>query len=162
MDNQYCAILSGALDYEQTTQKFICVSLIVLIVIILVLGISQFRKATLSNKIVIILIVLVLCAVFGGYIYFSNKNQEAIKSDILNGDFVEYNGEYTHDNYQKDSFYHNVYIREGEEKVILRYPDYGNHYQLHSVSMLMPTGTFKGSIVYARSSRIVVAWSSEN
>lgn len=72
---------------------------------------------------------------------------------------VTYHGEFTHDNYQKDSFYHNVYIIDSTgEDLLLRYPDYANTHSTYSDFCEMPLGSFTGTIVYGKNSKIVLKW----
>lgn len=159
MSEQYFAILEGVLQYEQKQQSVIIVCFIVLLLVIGVLAIARFKKTSFSNKIVICLIAITLCVVFILYIVNSNRFVEKLKYDIANAEFVTYNGEYTHDDYQKDSFYHNVYISENSvNNTVLRFPDYGNMHHLYESVPEFPIGTFKGTIVYSAKSKIVVDW----
>jgi hypothetical protein len=80
--------------------------------------------------------------------------------DIRNQQYLVYEGEFTHDDFQKDSFYHNIHILDDcKNKVLLRYPNYGNNYDSYSNSSQLPIGVFVGTIVYGENSKIVVSWS---
>ena len=163
MDIQFYLLIEGVLEYEQKKQTICCILLTVLIVTMCVLAFAQFKRVTLFDKLIICTIILFLVAVLLVFLFVSNSYQTALKADMDTLDFVIYSGKYTHDNYEKDSFYHNIYIFDDDEKQeILRYPDYGNQYCLHADSRLMPIGSFEGTIVYTKRSKIIVAWSIED
>ena len=63
-----------------------------------------------SERIIIGVIVFALLVVFAGYIIYINRNCKRILEDVAKAEFITYEGEFIHDDYQKDSFYHNIYI----------------------------------------------------
>jgi hypothetical protein len=159
MEHQYLSLLQGVLQYEKKSLRSMCVIFSVAMVIIITFMALRFKKEVLLNRIIICSIVVVLCSIFGVYLVTNYRYQLALQSDINNGSFIEYTGEVLHDNYQRDSFYHNITIYPKKDcPKKLRYPDYGNQYQLHNDSQIMPVGAWTGTIVYASNSNIVVYW----
>lgn len=159
MEQQYAQLLQGVLQYERNGRQFMCVYVPVALVIITTFVILRFKKEVFVNRIIMCSIVVLLCSVFAMYLISNYRYQLAVQSDINYGSFITYTGEFVHDNYERDSFYHNVTIYPTENsKKVLRYPDYGNQYQLHNDSEIMPVGRWTGTIVYARNSNIVVYW----
>ncbi len=55
-----------------------------------------------------------------------------------------------------DSFYHNVYIYEGDKRILLRFSDYSNINGIYNKTL--PLGEFHGLIVCSEQSKIVVDW----
>ena len=161
MENRFCSILESVLQYEQKSQKIALMFFGAFLIIFSIVAIIQFKKAGTSNKIVIVLIALVLCVVCVVYLIYCHKSQAKLQNDIANAEFVTYQGEFVHDDYQRDSFYHNIIITDGADKIVLHYPDYGNHYGLHDSKQIMPVGTFTGTIVYSKNSKIMVFWTED-
>lgn len=157
MEKQYATILEGVLKYEKAQQGIIISIFAVALLVMVVLVIKQYQKTSASNKIVMWLVLVAFVVSFCGYILYSESYVKKIQSDLKNGEVLSYNGEYSHDDYQKDSFYHNVYILEdGNTKTTLRYPDYGNHYEIHEHGAQLPLGTCRGTLLYSKSSKIVL------
>lgn len=163
MEDSYRLVLEKVLEYEQRQQRIICAFLVIAIIIVALVAAKQFRKTNYSNKVVVCAILIVLCAALPLYVLTCNTYQKAIMEDIANCTYVTYCGEYFHDNYQKDSFYHDVNCMVNDENSItLRYPDYGNHYSLFPDSASMPVGTSYGTIIYSKNSKIIVSWGVSN
>ena len=108
----------------------------------------------------IIEVVLIVILIF--HVFYSIKHYNDITSDMIRNDYVVYQGEIFHDNYQKDSFYHNVYIRSesSNKKILLRFPDYANHHNSYLDFSPMPDGKFSGTVTYSAKSKIIVAWNN--
>lgn len=159
MDN-YSRILDSVLLYEQK-QENICRFLLILLVSILVFVIaSKWKKHSISDKYVLFAIETVFVVILILHTVFTIENYKNIKSDKESNDYILYSGEIFHDDYQKDSFYHNVYIESstGNSKVRLKYPDYANHHKTYLNSETMPNGAFQGSVTYSAKSKIIVNW----
>lgn len=162
MEKEFSSVLEGVLRYENKEHIIVSCLFIICLVMVAFWGIKRYRLISLFEKIVILLIILILIIVFLSYIIFGQIYKNSITSDIFNEDFVIYNGRYIHDDYQKDSFYHNLYIIEKiGEKTLLRYPDYSNQYNIYRDFRELPTGSFTGTIVYGKKSKIVVYWTIE-
>lgn len=159
MEQQYISLLQGVLEYEKKSLQFMCILFSVAMVIILTFAALRFKKEAWLNRIIMCSVVIVLFAVFGVYLITNYRYQLALQSDIEHGSFVTYTGSFDHDDYQRDSFYHNVTIYPEEQSAKnLQYPDYGNQYQLHDDSDIMPVGTWTGTVIYAKNSNVVVYW----
>ena len=159
MEQQYISLLQGVLEYEKKSLQFMCILFSVAMVIILTFAVLRFKKEALLNRIIMCSVVLVLFVVFGVYLITNYRYQVALQSDLDHGSFVTYTGSFVHDDHQRDSFYHNITIYpEGSSEKNLRYPDYGNQYQLHDDTDIMPVGTWTGTVIYAKNSSIVVCW----
>lgn len=155
-------ILNGVLQYERAQVGIVSVLFALLMVILGIVLWKTYRKLSRSNKWIALVIVLVLCGVFTAYQITAKQYQNAILQDIAEQDTVSYTGEYVHDDYQKDSFYHNVYIVDDNgERVRLRYPDYHNDHQLYADFQPLPSGESLGTIVYSKRSKIVVGWAEK-
>lgn len=156
---QFNLILESALQYEQKQCAIVSVMLIILIAILSFVVVKKRKTLSVSNKVTITLIIVALCVVYIGYLVFTTNYQKAITRDMSQGAFETYIGDYTHDDYQKDSFWHNVYITDGsEEKIVLRYPYYGNHYHIRNNYIEFPVGTYNGELVYGKHSKILLDW----
>lgn len=162
MGNQHIAILEAVVKYEKSQQGIIIAVFIAALAAVICLAMKQYKQASRSNKIVIWSIIVALCIAFIGYVIYSNSYISKLYSDMENNETITYFGEYTHDDYQKDSFYHNVQIEEMGKTAILRYPDYGNHYDVHADSKLLPSGTHRGRIEYGKNSKIILSWSVDD
>ncbi len=160
---QYISLLKGVLQYEQRQFQIVSVILMISLAMIAVGIFSRRKKQSVSDKVTLALIVATLCVVYACYGVSSANYQKAVLTDISEGTFETYIGDYTHDDYQKDSFYHNVYIsNEAGEDTLLRYPDYGNHYRLRDDFAELPIGTYSGKLVYAKHSKILLDWTIED
>ena len=159
MENEYVRTLNSVLQYEKSQFIIVSIGLIALLAILTFVAVKQFKKKTVFDKIIILAIAATLCAAFAGYLIQYNTYRTNIHRDIACDATVTYHGEFTHDDYQKDSFYHNVYIIDSTgEDLLLRYPDYANMHSTYSDFCEMPLGTFTGTIVYGKNSRIVLKW----
>jgi hypothetical protein len=159
MENEYMRILNSVLQYEKSQFIIVSTGLMAVLAILMFVAVKQFKKKTVFNKIIILAIAVTLCAAFAGYLIQYNTYRTNIHRDIACNATVTYHGEFTHDDYQKDSFYHNVYIIDSTgEDLLLRYPDYANIHSTYSDFCEMPLGTFSGTIVYGKNSRIVLKW----
>ena len=161
MGKDFTDILEGVIKYEQKERMIVSVVFGVFVIVFVIFAIKHYNKATRIDKVITLSVILVLLFVFIMYHINCEKNINNIKKDLASDDYIIYIGEYTHDNYQKDSFYHNVYVMNGSGKMLLRYPDYSNKYRLHAQHEQLPTGSFSGTIVYANKSKIVLSWSIE-
>ncbi len=159
MENEYMRILNSVLQYEKSQFIIVSTGLIAVLAILTFAAVKQFKKKTVFVKIIILAIAATLCTAFAGYLIQYNTCRDNIRLDMDDNATVTYHGEFTHDNYQKDSFYHNVYIIDSTgEDLLLRYPDYANMHSTYSDFCEMPLGTFTGTIVYGKNSRIVLKW----
>lgn len=160
MQNEFCSILKSVLNYEQGQRTIVIVLVVMALIVIGVIAIKNFEKAKVSDKITICIIVVNLVVICTMYFLNHDHYQQCIINDMSTGEFVEFYGEFTHDDYQKDSFYHNVCIVDASgNKLILRYPDYSNMYKTYTDFSALPIGKFMGTIIYSKSSKIVVYWS---
>ncbi len=159
MENKYVHIMNSVLQYEKSQFIIVSVGLIIVLAILTLLAIKLYKKNSIINKIIILAIAVTLCAAFAGYLIQYNTYRTNIHRDIACDATVSYHGEFTHDDYQKDSFYHNVYIIDSTgEDLLLRYPDYANTHSTYSDFHEMPLGSFTGTIVYGKNSKIVLKW----
>ena len=162
MENKYVHIMNSALQYEKSQFIILSVGLIIVLAVLTLHAIKQFKKNSIINKIIILAIAVTLCAAFAGYLIQYNTYRTNIHRDIACDATVTYHGEFTHDDYQKDSFYHNVYIIDSTgEDFLLRYPDYANMHSTYSDFHEMPLGSFTGTIVYGKNSKIVLKWAMD-
>lgn len=159
MQQNFCLVLEGVLKYEQRERGVIIALLVITLIASAVIFLLRYPKMKPVTKVLACAIIVLFIVIFVAYIVCNNNYQSRIIADINNSSFVTYCGEFVHDNYQKDSFYHNVYIFDSHGKeILLRYPDYGNMYGLYSDSKEFPTGSFGGEVVYSKDSGIVVDW----
>lgn len=162
MNDAFSTVLKSALQYQQKQVVITSIGIIICLIIITCFGIAQYKKASATNKILIISIISLFSILFVVNIVHGKLYNNKILSDISDEGYIYYSGEYIHDDYQKDSFWHNLYILDdSDKKLILRFPDYANQYQTHNRFDIMPTGTYEGTIVYSKRSKIVVSWSIE-
>ena len=158
---QYCDILRSALEYEQKTIKSTIRWLLLGIAVLCIVLIIKRKKMHKKDVAIALTVAVVLCVAFVGAViqFYSMTNN--IETDILNCDFVQYEGAFIHDSYNtKDSFYHNVYIFDNNEKRRLRYPDYRNWYNTYNEFVQLPEGEHTGVVIYAINSNIVLGWYS--
>ena len=161
MEQPYMTVLQGVLEYEQKSLLLMGVIFAIALVTILLFVVIQFRKETVTNRIIMCSIVIVMFVVFGFSLISGYRDQAALRSDMEQDAFVTYTGTFIHDNYQKDSFYHNVtVVLEDGSKMILHYPDYGNRYHLNSHAETIPAGTGVGTIVDTKKSLVIVDYTS--
>lgn len=159
MGNKYVHIMNSVLQYEKSQFIIVSVGLIIVLAVLTLLSIKLFKKSSIINKIIILAIAVTLCATFAGYLIQYNTYRTNIHRDIACNATVTYHGEFTHDNYQKDSFYHNVYIIDSTgEDLLLRYPDYANMHSTYYNFSEMPVGSFTGTIIYSENSKIILEW----
>lgn len=157
MNQEYVSVLEEVLRYEQNSLSVVSVMFSVGMIILLSVILFRFRKEKPLNRIIMLSVGVLLCVAFCLYFFFNQQYRLAIKEDIERCSFVTYSGSFVHDEYQRDSFYHNLVIsREGEASQTLRYPDYGNQYQLHQSDRIIPAGTGIGTLVYGENSKVVV------
>ena len=162
MENKYVHIMNSVLQYEKSQFIIVSIGLIALLATLTFVTVKQFKKKTVFDKIIILAIAAALCAAFAGYLIHYNTCRDNIRLDMGDNATVTYHGEFTHDNYQKDSFYHNVYIIDSTgEDLLLRYPDYANMHSTYSDFHEMPLGSFTGTIVYGKNSKIVLKWAMD-
>lgn len=162
MNQQYITVLEGVLRYEQNSFGVVPAIFAAAIIVALLVILIRFRKEKTLNRIIMVSFVGVLCVVFGLYCFFHYQYKQAIEKDIEQCSFGTYSGDFVHDDYQRDSFYHNLVIApETDTAKTLRYPDYGNQYRLHQDDNIIPDGAWTGTIIYAEHSKIVVSCSLE-
>lgn len=162
MENEYMRILNSVLQYEKSQFIIVSVGLIIVLAVLTLLAIKLFKKNSIINKIIILAIAVTLCAAFAGYLIQYNTYRTNIHRDIACDATVTYHGEFTHDDYQKDSFYHNVYIIDSTGgDLLLRYPDYANMHSTYYNFSEMPVGSFTGTIIYSKNSKIVLKWAMD-
>lgn len=162
MGNKYVHIMNSVLQYEKSQFIIVSVGLIAVLAILTFAAVKQFKKKTVFDKIIILAIAATLCTAFAGYLIQYNTCRDNIRLDMDDNATVTYHGEFTHDNYQKDSFYHNVYIIDSTgEDLLLRYPDYANMHSTYYNFSEMPVGSFAGTVIYSENSRIVLYWSMD-
>ena len=159
MEQQYLTLLQGVWEYEQKSLYFACFLLGVALVLLFLVIAIRFKKETKPNRVMMCSIAVLLCTGFGLMLFFGSRNHTMLQADLEQKAFVTYDGTFTHDEYQRDSFYRRVTIvlDDGTEET-LYYPDYGNQYQLHDQSEMIPAGQFTGTLVYTKNSRIIVDW----
>lgn len=159
MGNKYVHIMNSVLQYEKSQFIIVRVGLIIVLAVLTLLAIKLFKKNSIINKIIILAIAVTLCAAFAGYLIQYNTYRTNIHRDIACNATVTYHGEFTHDDYQKESFYHNVYIIDSTgEDLLLRYPDYANMHSTYYNFSEMPVGSFTGTIIYSENSKIILEW----
>ena len=159
MEHEYMRILNSVLQYEKSQFIIVSTGLMAVLAILMFVAVKQFKKKTVFDKIIILAIAATLCTAFAGYLIQYNTCRDNIRLDMDDNATVTYHGEFTHDNYQKDSFYHNVYIIDSTgEDLLLRYPDYANMHSTYSDFHEMPVGSFAGTVIYSENSRIVLKW----
>ncbi len=162
MYNQYENVLHGVLRYEQTQNSIIIISSILIFALVFFVAFKYTPKAT-TNKLIMYIVIAILVLSFIGYIIYYWVYTSNIEKDIEDKNYVVYSGTFTHDNFQKDSFYHNIYIFDDDgHKYRLNYPDYGNQYKTYRDFEILPFDTFNGTIVYSKNSRIVLKWTISN
>lgn len=151
--------MNSVLQYEKSQFIIVSVALIIVLAVLTLLAIKLFKKNSIINKIIILAIAVTLCAAFAGYLIQYNTYRTNIHRDIACNATVTYHGEFTHDDYQKDSFYHNVYIIDSTgEDLLLRYPNYANMHSTYYNFSEMPVGSFTGTIIYSENSKIILEW----
>ena len=159
MENHYCSILEKVLEYEQRQCVIVIILLVAALLTIGVFAIKRSKSAKLVDKIIIGTILLGLVATAAAYLIHYGNYRQKIIADITQEEFVEFRGEFTHDDYQKDSFYHNIHLIDGNgEKILLRYPDYANMHDTYEDFAELPVGSFVGTLIYSKNSKIVVGW----
>lgn len=162
MGNKYVHIMNSVLQYEKSQFIIVSTGLIAVLAILTFAAVKQFKKKTVFDRIIILAIAATLCTAFAGYLIQYNTYRTNIHRDIACNATVTYHGEFTHDDYQKDSFYHNVYIIDSTgEDLLLRYPDYANMHSTYSDFHEMPAGSFTGTIIYSENSKIVLKWAMD-
>lgn len=159
MENHYCSILEKVLEYEQRQCVIVIILLVAALLTIGVFAIKRSKSAKKADKIIFCTIFVALMVAAAAYfIHYSNYRQK-IMTDINKEEFVEFHGEFTHDDYQKDSFYHNVYLMDdGGNEILLRYPDYANMHDTYKDFAELLVGSFAGTVIYSKNSKIVVGW----
>ena len=159
MGNKYVNIMNSVLQYEKSQFIIVSVGLIIVLAVLTLLAIKLFKKNSIINKIIILAIAVTLCAAFAGYLIQYNTCRDNIRLDMDDNATVTYHGEFAHDDYQKESFYHNVYIIDSTgEDLLLRYPDYANMHSTYYNFSEMPVGSFTGTIIYSENSKIILEW----
>ena len=162
MNQQCISVLQGVLRYEQNSFGVVSAIFAVAMIASLLVILVRLLREKVLNRIIMVSFVGVLCVVFGLYCFFHYQYKQTIEKDIEQCSFVAYSGDFVHDDYQRNSFYHNLIIApETDSARTLRYPDYGNQYRLHQDDNIIPVGTWTGSIIYAEHSKIVVSCSLE-
>lgn len=163
MKESFLSLLEGVLQYEQRECVIVSTLFAFLFIAIILFAIKLCKKGSNFDRAIIMFIIIVLTAIFLAYVISFKIQKGRITSDISDNSLVIYNGEYIHDDYQKDSFYHNLYIIDEQgERMLLRYPDYMNSYSLHMDFRALPIGSFFGEIIYSEKSRIVLSWSIDD
>ena len=159
MENIYESILRGVIAYEGKKSGILYTLIVIAVAVMILILFLNYGKTKKMDKIISILVVVILILCIPVNAVIKENQSRMMMCDNKNIDYIYYSGAFTHDDYQKDSFYHNVYIIDGNgEKVILKYPDYSNTYSLHEDPFCMPVGSFDGDIVYSNKSKIIVFW----
>ena len=163
MSSQFCKILQSALRYEQSQRTIILLLLFATLVVLGLISLKVWKKASKSNRVCICLIVLAFLVTSCAFLIQDCSYQKAISADIHQECFITYHGEFTHDDYQKDSFYHNISITDEDgEQLLLHLPDYANTYGTYEHYKELPIGSFTGTVIYSVQSKLVVSWSIDN
>ena len=160
MEKELASVLRSAMHYEVRVCIFCCVLLAICMVgILCALLIRKKRKTPTIGKVFACAAIVVFVIVGILFIAQVNKQSVKIQNDIAQSQYVTYKGTFVHDDYQKDSFYHNVYIVDNlGRSFLLRLPDYANMYGTHSNYQEMPIGERSGTLIYSKESRLVVQW----
>lgn len=159
INEEYLNIMTQTLEFEKSEYQLIVFGFILAVTVLSVKIIKEFKKAKRFDKIIMVCVIIAFCVVFCVYTFFYNTFKQNVTKDISTNEFVSYTGEFTHDDYQKDSFFHDVFINEGSKnKSSLVYPDYGNMYKIRSTDKKLPLGRSKGTLVYGKNSLIIVDW----
>lgn len=162
MEQQFCRILQGVIEYEKKSLGIVCVLFFIALIVIIVAVAMSFKKAKQIDRIIICCILFVFCGAFIGTLITNHHYRAALQADMDTCAFITYSGQMVHDDYQKDSFYHRVTIYpDGTSSIRLDYPDYGNQYHLYDDSERIPVGAVSGTVVYAKNSKVIVYWQSE-
>ena len=163
MSSQFCRILQSSLRYEQSQRTVILLLLFATLVVLGLISLKVWKKASKSNRVCLCLIALAFFVAGCAFLIHDCGYQKAISADIRQECFVTYHGEFTHDDYQKDSFYHNIYLTGNNgKKILLRLPDYANTYGTYDRYQELPIGSFTGTIIYSAQSKLVVSWRIDN
>ena len=160
--DKFVPVLRSVLRYEQGNQTVLATILVITLVVIGFFVIKSFPRMKHLDRIIVFMVVFSFTVIFILYLCHNNNYRNNLMTDINQESFVEFYGEFIHDDYQKDSFYHNIYIMDPSgEKILLHYPDYANMYDTYNDFRTLPVGSFVGTIVYGKESKIVVGWSIE-
>ena len=158
MNSQFNTILEGTLNYEMN-QKVSVIFGIIIVLIMISLGVIRNIKKSKVNTIISISILILFCMAFCIYLIHFEKYKKNIQEDMNFNDYITYTGYFTHYNYQSDSFYHSVKIVDDfDNRILLRYSDYGNMYGLWENYEDFPLGTFYGTIIYSKRSKLILYW----
>ena len=158
MEKEMSAVLESVLRYERREYYICCVLLGIAVVAVLCAALFTKRKK-LVHKLIIGGVLLVLTGAFAAYTVQVNADSRRIQNDMEQAVFVTYQGEFTHDDYQKDSYYHYISITDPSGgQLRLRLPDYGNMHRTYADYRALPTGTCTGMLVYSKSSKIIIKW----
>lgn len=161
MEKEMTAVLESVLRYARREYYICCVLLGIGIVAVLCVALFTKRKK-LAHKLILGGVLLVLTGAFAAYTVQVNADSQRIRNDMEQTAFVTYQGEFHHDDYQKDSFYHYIYITDPSgAQLRLRLPDYGNMHRTYADYRALPTGTCTGTLVYSQSSKIIIKWDLE-
>lgn len=160
MGKEMIRVLESVLHYEKRGCVIGCILLIICLAAIICAATIHGRKKPVV-KFLIGVIVCALIIVLAAYIIQVSRHCNRILEDIAKAEFVTYEGKLIHDDYQKDSFYHNVYITDDAgNQIMLQLPDYGNMYGTHENYREFPIGLCTGTIVYSQNSKIITKWSA--
>lgn len=158
MGKEMVSVLENVLHYEKRGCVIGCILLMICLTAIIIATLIHARKK-IVEKIIIGAIVFSLVIVFTAYIIQVNRNCDRILEDISKTEFITYEGKFIHDDYQKDSYYHNVYIIDPSgSQLKLQLPDFGNMYNTHDNYQEIPIGLCTGTIVYSKNSKIIAKW----
>lgn len=153
---EYAKILNGVKAYENGELQIVSGMVIAFFIILGIVAFRNHGRQFKEHKTIITIIFAVFLVCYLGCLINYLVSIRRINSDISEEKYIRYEGSFSHDNYQKDSFYHNLYIYDGDERILLKFSDYSNHSGIYSE--ILPVGDFYGSIVYSEQSRIVVDW----
>lgn len=163
MEKTFSSLLNRVMQYERNECLIVITLFVPTFLAIVIFAIKSFKRSSTGIRVLMVLISVILLVIFIAYIINFQIQIDNIEFDISNGKFSVYTGNYIHDNYQKDSFYHNLYIFDDDgKKLLLRLPDYSNIYKIHTDFQKLPIGEFRGTVVYSENSKIVLDWSIES
>lgn len=154
------SVLQSVIRYEIQSCIICCVLLVLGVIGILwAVWIRKGKKTPVISKVIACAVILIFMVVGVAYIAQVKTQNGKIQNDISNAQYVTYEGTFVHDDYQKDSFYHNVYIvNKLGETVLLRLPDYANMYGTHTDYQELPVGEGIGKLIYSKESKLILRW----
>lgn len=103
MEQQFCRILQGVIEYEKKSLGIVCVLFFIALIVIIVAVAMSFKKAKQIDRIIICCILFVFCGAFIGTLITNHHYRAALQADMDTCAFITYSGQMVHDDYQKDS-----------------------------------------------------------